>query len=116
MKIKMIRSKPNFCLLSTNNSEYNVVLEHASRFVRKVKVSPDVSLGHAKALEKTLAKYPIDRVVCKTYSAPKGSLSFMQDNVFLGSMRKRLIVTFVKNAAINGQYSLNPFNFTNLTS
>ncbi|GBN39472.1 hypothetical protein AVEN_51774-1, partial [Araneus ventricosus] len=29
MKIKMIRSKPNFCLLSTNNSEYNVVLEHA---------------------------------------------------------------------------------------
>ncbi|GBM22488.1 Uncharacterized protein F54H12.2 [Araneus ventricosus] len=111
MKIKMIRSKPNFCLLSTNNSEYNVVLEHASLFVRKVKVSPGVSLGHAKALEKTSAKNPIDRVVCKTYSIPKGSLSFMQDNVFLGSMPKRLIITFVKNAAINGQYSLNPFNF-----
>ncbi|GBL72976.1 Uncharacterized protein F54H12.2, partial [Araneus ventricosus] len=111
MKIKMIRSKPNFCLLSTNNSEYNVVLEHASLFVRKAKVSPGVSLGHAKALEKTSAKYPIDRVVCKTYSIPKGSLSFMQDNVFLGSMPKRLIITFVKNAAINGQYSLNAFNF-----
>ncbi|GBN55826.1 Uncharacterized protein F54H12.2 [Araneus ventricosus] len=111
MKIKMIRSKPNFCLLSTNNSEYNVVLEHASLFVRKVKVSPGVSLGHAKALKNTSAKYPTDKVVCKTYSIPKGSLSFMQDNVFLGSMPKRLIITFVKNAAINGQYSLNPFNF-----
>ncbi|GBM28476.1 Uncharacterized protein F54H12.2 [Araneus ventricosus] len=111
MKIKMIRSKPIFCLLSTNNSEYNVELKHASLFVRKVKVRPGVSLGHAKALEKTSAKYHIDRVVCKTYSVPKGSLSFMQDNVFLGSMPKRLIITFVKNAAINGQYSLNPFNF-----
>ncbi|GBO28745.1 Uncharacterized protein F54H12.2 [Araneus ventricosus] len=120
MKIKMTQflfgfcscfPKPNFCLLSTNNSEYNVVLEHASLFARKVKVSLGVSLGHAKALEKTSAQYPTDRVVCKTYSVPKGSLSFMQDNVFLGSMPKRLIITFVKNAAINGQYSLNPFNF-----
>ena len=33
-------------------SEYKVTLEHASLFIRKVKVSPGVLLGHAKALEK----------------------------------------------------------------
>lgn len=112
LKIKMIRSKPDFCLIaSKTDTEYKVLLEHASLFVRKVKVSPGVSVGHAKALEKSTAKYPINRVLCKSYSVSKGSLSFMQDNVFLGLMPKRVIVTCVENAAMNGQYDLNPFLF-----
>jgi len=112
LKIKMTPSKPTFCLMSSNeNGDYKVVLDHASLFIRKVKVSPGVSLGHAKALEKSTAKYPINRVLCKTYSVSKGSWSFMQDNVFLGHMPKRIVVTCLENAAVNGQYSLNPFLF-----
>ncbi|GFY64447.1 uncharacterized protein F54H12.2 [Trichonephila inaurata madagascariensis] len=112
VKIKMSRTKPDFCLMSTKTGEpYKVVLQHASLFIRKVKVSPGVSLGYAKALEKSTAKYPIDRVLCKTYSIPKGSWSFMQDNVFFGVMPKRVVVGCIDNAAINGQLSLNPFLF-----
>jgi hypothetical protein len=112
LRIKMIRSKPSFCLLAPeNNVEYKVVLEQASLFIRKVKVSPGVSLGHAKALEKSTAKYPIDRVLCKTYSVPIGAWSFLQDNVYLGLMPKRVIIACLKNAAISGQYNLNPFMF-----
>ncbi|GFX55676.1 uncharacterized protein F54H12.2 [Trichonephila clavipes] len=78
VKIKMIRTKPDFCLMSTKTGEpYKVVLQHVSLFIRKEKVNPGVTLGHAKALEKSTAKYPIDRVLCKTYSIPKGSWSFM---------------------------------------
>lgn len=112
LKIKLIRSKPEFCLVSSKEDvKYKVDLEHASIFIRKVKVSPGVSLGHAKALENSSAKYPIDRVLCKTYSVSAGSWSFMQDNVFLGVMPKRIIITCLDNAAVNGQYSLNPFLF-----
>lgn len=112
VKIKITRSKPAFCLVaSEKNVEYKVMIEHASLFIRKVKVSPGVSLGHAKALEKSTAKYPIERVLCKTYSVSKGSWSFMQDNVFLGVMPRRVIVTCLDNAAVNGQYDLNPFLF-----
>ena len=112
LKIKLTRSKPNFCLLSPNaDKEYKVILEHASIFIRKVKVSPGVVLGHTKALEKCNAKYPIDRILCKTYSVSKGSWSFLQDNVFLGPMPKRIIVTCLDNAAVSGQYNLNPFLF-----
>ncbi|XP_035206168.1 uncharacterized protein F54H12.2-like [Stegodyphus dumicola] len=93
------------------DADYKVILDHASLFIRKVKVNPGVSLGHVKALEKSSAKYPIDRVLCKTYSVSKGSWSFMQDNVFLGLMPKRVIITCVENAAMNGQYSMNPFLF-----
>lgn len=112
VKIKMIRSKPSFCLVSSEtDADYKVVLDHASMFIRKVKVSPGVSLGHAKALEKSSAKYPIDRVLCKTYSVSPGSWSFAQDNVFLGHMPKRVIITCIENAALNGVYSQNPFLF-----
>ena len=113
IKIKMIRSKPEFCLISpTDVSGFKVVLEQASMFIRKVKVNPAVSIAHAKALEKTSCKYPIDRVICKTYSISKGSYSFLQDNVFLGLMPKRVIITCVENVAMNGNYSKNPFLFS----
>ena len=112
VKVKLIRSKPEFCLLSsTEDAKYKVVLNHASLFIRKTKVSPGVILGHAKALEKTTAKYAIERVLCKTYSVSKGSWSFMQDNVFLGAMPKRLVLACLTNASMNGQYTSNPFNF-----
>lgn len=35
----------------------------------------------------------------------------MQDNVFLGSMPKRIVITCLENAAMKGQYALNPFQF-----
>ena len=112
LKIKMIRSTPNFCLISSEETpDYKIVLEHASLYIRKVKPAPAVSLGHAKALEKTTAKYPIDRVICKTYSISTGSWSFLQDNVFLGTMPKRMIVTLLPNAAMSGQYKSNPLLF-----
>jgi hypothetical protein len=109
LKIKLIRSKPEFCLLGENS--FKVVLEHASLFVRKVRVSPGVVLGHAKSLEKTTAKYPINRVMCKVYSIPNGNMSFVQDNIFTGQMPKRLVVACVDNDAFNGCYKKSPFEF-----
>ncbi|GBO22378.1 hypothetical protein AVEN_213383-1 [Araneus ventricosus] len=111
LKVKLIRSKPEFCLIAPATANFSVIIEHASLFVRKVKVSPGVLLGHAKALQTTPAKYPIDRVLSKMYSISKGSFSFSQDNVFLGQMPKRLIITCVDNDAFNGTYSSNPFHF-----
>ncbi|XP_054708218.1 uncharacterized protein F54H12.2-like [Uloborus diversus] len=93
IKIKMTRSNAAFCLLSSKvDAAYKVVLEHASLFIRKVQVSPGVSLGHAKALEKSSAKYPIDRVLCV--------------------MPKRVVIACIENAAMNGHYSKNPFLFS----
>ncbi|GBN55099.1 hypothetical protein AVEN_25260-1 [Araneus ventricosus] len=75
-KVKLIRSKPEFCLIAPANGNYNVIIEHASLFLRKVKVSPGVLLGHAKALQSTPVKYPIDLVLSKMYSITKGLFHF----------------------------------------
>lgn len=110
LKIKLIRSKPEFCLIGKPGA-YKVVLEHVSLFVRKTHVNPAVLLGHAKALEKTTAKYPIDRVVCKVYSIPQGSMSFVQDSVFTGQMPKRVVLACVDSTAFAGTISQSPFEF-----
>lgn len=109
VKLKLIRSKPEFCLLGEGN--FKMILEQASIFVRKVRVSPGVVLGHAKSLEKTTAKYPVERVLCKTYSIPSGNMSFVQDNIFTGQMPRRIVVACVDNDAFNGNYKKSPFEF-----
>ena len=110
VKIKLIRSKPEFCLLAAAEN-FKVSLEHASLFVRKVRVSPGVVLGHAKSLEKTTAKYPVNRVICKAYSIPTGNMSFVQDNIFTGQMPNRIVIGCVDNDAFNGSYKKSPFEF-----
>lgn len=110
LKIKLTRTRPEFCLIASKNANYSVIIEHASLFIRKVKVSPGVLLGHMKAIAMTPAKYPINRILCKMYSISKGSFSFSQDNVFLGQMPKRIIITCVDNDAFNGTYTSNPYN------
>ena len=56
------------------NPSYKVKLISAVLLFRKVQLSPSVFIAHAKALESGLAKYPIKRVVCKTYTIPAGNL------------------------------------------
>ncbi|GFU11522.1 uncharacterized protein F54H12.2 [Trichonephila clavipes] len=43
LKIKLIRSKPEFCLQGSEG--FKVVLDHVSLFIRKVRVNPGVILG-----------------------------------------------------------------------
>ncbi|GFW66507.1 uncharacterized protein F54H12.2, partial [Trichonephila clavipes] len=108
-KIKLIRSKPEFCLHGKKG--YKVTLEKITLLERKVLVSPGVVLGHKKALEKETAKYPINRVQCKVYSIPQGSMSFVQDNIFIGQMPKRIVVGCVDNDSFHSTFEKSPFDF-----
>ena len=112
MKLKLHRSKDAFCLMSpADGAAFKVRILEAMLHVRQVKVSPTVALAHAKALEKTTAKYPVTRVLIKSFTIPQGDLSVSRENVFLGQLPKRIIVGLVNNASLNGTYKLNPFNF-----
>lgn len=114
LRVKIIRTKEEFCLMSPNlQATYKVILQDCSLFVRKVKVSPSVMLGHARALEKGTAKYPVRRVMCKVLSVPQGELTLQQDHLFLGQIPQRIIIGCVDNKAFSGSYTHNPFNFQN---
>ena len=110
-RIKLTRSKDEFCLMAKGEQTYKVQLTAAALFVRKVKISPSVYLAHAKTLESGMAKYPIKRVICKTFTIPTGYLDVSHEKLFTGQLPTRLIIGCVDNTAFNGDVSKNPFNF-----
>jgi len=69
---------------SENGATYKVKILDCKLFVRKAKLSVSVFVTHAKALEHENAKYPVRRVICKTFTVPRGNLDFSQENLFSG--------------------------------
>lgn len=114
LKIKLIRSKNPFCLMSPEaGADYKVIITNCFLRVRKVKVSPSVLLKHASLLRMESAKYPLRRVECKSFTISQGNLSHTQDDAFLGQIPKRIVMGIVDTDAFNGSFKKNPFNFKN---
>ena len=113
MKVRMTRSKDSFVLMAKSDvTEYfKVDILSAKLFVRKLKITPSLCLAHERILQQKTAKYPITRVECKVIHLPQGQKSFTHDNLFLGQLPKRIILGIVDNRALNGDISLNPYNF-----
>ena len=82
-------------------------------FVRKAVLSPTVAMAHIRALEKGTAKYALRPVDCKVYSIPQGAMSSTHENLFLGTLPKRIILWCVDNDALNGAFDKNPFHAKN---
>ena len=114
VKIRLIPSKSTFNLMAAADANFKSIITHASMFVRKVRLNPAVTLSHAKALERGTVKYPLKRVVVKTFSIPTGNVGAVQDNLFLSQTPNRLVIGLVDSAAFNGENARNPFNFQTL--
>lgn len=111
LRVKLIRSNDAFCLMCPRASEFVLKITAASLYVKKVTVSPAVRLGHAAALMRGNALYPLSRVSVKTYSIPENSRICNQENLFLGSIPKYVVLAMVHHDAFTGRRDLSPFNF-----
>ncbi|TKS65905.1 hypothetical protein D9C73_027927 [Collichthys lucidus] len=111
MRIKLTRASDAFCLMGARDSAFRLRILGASLFVKKVTVSPAIRLGHAAALQRGNALYPLSRVNVKTYSIPANSRICNQENLFLGAMPKYVVLGMVHHEAFTGRRDLSPFNF-----
>lgn len=112
LRIRLVRNKNEFCLMSsTPDQNYKIRIRECKLYARKIKLSPSVFVAHAKALETSNAKYPLRRVICKTFTVPRGNLDCSQENLFSGQLPTRIVLGCVDNDAFNGTYEKNPFNF-----
>lgn len=111
LRIKLTRANDAFCLMAAGDSTFRINILGASLFVKKVSVSPAVRIGHAAALMKGNALYPLSRVNIKTYSIPMNSRICTQENLFLGSMPKYVVLSMVHHEAFTGRRDLSPFDF-----
>ncbi len=114
IKIKLVRTRDPFCLVSSEeNPNYKVVIQECVFRVRRVTVAPSVLMSHGQSLQQTTAKYPINRIDCKVVSVPRGNMSGNQPNIFQGALPNRIVIGMVDADAFNGTYAKNPFNFKN---
>ena len=114
IKLKLVQTSAAFSLVSSADpATYKVVIEDCVFRVRRVNVSSTVMIGHTEALNHTTAKYPVKRVECKVFSAPRGNYSGNQPNIFQGQLPDRIVVGMVDSTAFNGFFKKNPFNLKN---
>ena len=112
MRLRFVRSKDAFCLMSNaQNPGFRVKIHECKLLIRKVHLSPSVFLAQAKAFEVGNAKYPIRRVVCKSYTVGNGMRDSVHEGLFTGQTPSRIVIGMVDNAAFNGSYTHNPFHF-----
>ena len=94
LKIILNRKRQRVLLMaSENDADYRVKLTEAYLKLRKVKVSPSISIAHELALKKGPAIYPVRRVEAKL-------LSF--HNVFNGLVPKTFVFGMVDSEAFYG--------------
>ncbi len=112
IKIKLSRAKPDFYFMKHIDGEtVKLTITSAILYVRRVQMTPSVILQNEAALLHRNALYPIQHTEITTYTISKGSLSHNKESLFRGKMPKLIIVGMVTNAAFNGSYATNPFNF-----
>ena len=88
IKVKLVRTRDPFCLISSaENPNFKVVIEECVFRARRVTVAPSVMMSHNQALQQTTAKYPINRIDCKVVAVPRGNMSGNQPNIFQGIYR-----------------------------
>jgi len=109
VKIRLIPSRDAFSLMGA--AQHKVVIEKAVLHVRKVKLSSKIFMEHADALQKTNAKYPIRRVICKSVTVPQGFYDLSHEKLFSGQLPNRIIIGLVLNTAFSGNRERNPYNF-----
>ena len=114
VKIRLVRSKSAFALIVGGiNPDYRIDIVNATLFAKKATLNPTVQMAHIKALEKSTVRYPMRSVDCKVYSILAGTRSHTYENLFLGTLPKRLVLCCIDNDAYNGVYTKNPFHAQN---
>ena len=58
-------------------------------------------------LERGTAKYPIRRVVCKSFTVPQNYLDVSHEKLFSGQLPTRIVIGLVSNRAFNGHLTSN---------
>ena len=111
VKIRLVRSKDAFSLMADGQNKVRIM--EAILFARKAVLILTVQMAHIKALAKGTAKYPLRPVDGKVYSIPQGAMSHTHENLFPGTLPKRLILWCIDNDAYNWNYAKNPFNAKN---
>jgi len=113
LRFHLTRADDSFCLLSNSPAlKWGIDLQDLQMSIKKLTPKPNFLTKFYTALKKDPLVYDIDRNIVKFYSRPAGSLDLSVYNLFSSEKLPTLIfVALVKEKALNGTLSENPFYF-----
>lgn len=111
LQIKLTKSNSKFYLLGDINDEFIFFFDECHLRIRRQVISPSVMAAQALTNEMHTFKYPIKRVVLKSFVIPHKSTRFTMTNICQGVMPRRVLCAFVKTTAMDGALNENPFEF-----
>ena len=118
IRITITRTKPELMLHAiqthTPPRKYRVYIHSIKLYLTKVKIFPTLFMGQNRNMLRKPARYNIKRTVVKPITVPVQTTSFIMDNITVGQLPKRIVLGFISNAAYDGDYTENPFNYQNL--
>ena len=113
--LKLFRNRAPFCIVSDETTpSYKLEILDVAFKACMIKVDSGVLINHAEILKKTTANYPVHRTEVKMNTCPSGSGSFIWQNIWTNNLPTKACFAFVKQSAVNGDYTKNPFNCLNI--
>ena len=89
LKVILNRNVIEFCIMSdVDDADYRVKLTEAHLKIRKVKVSPSISIAHKLALKKGPAIYPCETRGVQNFIISAGNPSLRKDKLYNGRVPK----------------------------
>lgn len=117
LHLKFYRNRAPFVVMSGETSpNYKLVILDMIFKACMVKVDSGILINHAQILKDYTAKYTFTRTEIKMQTVPTGSGAFIWQNVWTNNLPSKAFFMFVKQSAVNGDYTKNPFNFLNVAS
>lgn len=112
LQLRLFRSRNEFVLMSKEASpSYKVTILDAVFKACKIRLDSGVLLNHANAITKSPARYNYLKTDVKMMTISDNTSEVYWDDVWNGRRPSKMYIAFVKQAAVNGSYDANPFNF-----
>ena len=104
----------NFFSMSPSNAtkKFTCIITDAEIWLKRVNVSPSVSIAHKKLLDEKNMIFPCKYIESRTMEISNGSFNFKFDNVFQGAkMPSAIFAMMVRSEAKKGNLQRNPYVF-----
>ena len=111
VRIRLIRSRPNFYTLGKVEDNIHAEIVEASLFSRQVAVEEKCLRNIHQGLLREPARYNFSEVLGKTFIIPNGQNQYIQENIFNNAPIRRLALAMNTNTAFTGSRDSNPFHY-----
>jgi len=115
LKIRLLPARKEFYIKKPvdNAVLYRFVITKARLLMRTKEASASLVLAHEKMLQKANFRIPLNKVSLTRRTIASGTSSLEIDNLFQGTLPKRIMCALVRDSHMHGEFSTNPFFMQN---